>query len=87
MVCGAGGAQTRTLREVSHFIDAQLKYLLHSHTPHIYFINVLDGDECNKSMSKFKYILDNSEFSEVKKYVFIGNLFEFNIWWSSIIIV
>ena len=79
MVCDDGGAQNRTLREVCSFIENQLKYLLHSHTTHIYFINVLDGDACNKSMKYFKYILDNPEFSEVKKYVFIGDMFEFNL--------
>jgi hypothetical protein len=53
-VVGAGGAQTRTLREVYHYIKKQEGYI---------FINILDGDE---SYKKYKYI---RHLMTLKKYV------------------
>ncbi len=82
-VCGAGGAQTRTLREVYHFIESQLKLLLESDDPNIYFVNILDGNESYKAMSKFNYLLTNKQYTKIKKNIFIGDLASFQIYYSS----
>ena len=53
MVVGSGGAQTRTLREVAHFIKAQLEYNV-SHMDNLsYFVNILDGDQSFKLYEKY----------------------------------
>lgn len=53
-ICDAGGAQTRTLREVYHFIKYQLEYLCISthNKKNIYFINILDGDTSYLNINK-----------------------------------
>ena len=76
-VCDSGGAQTRTNREVYHFIKYQLEYLLKFNTIDIYFINILDGDNCYNSMEKFKFLLNKEKYNKINKYVFIGSLYEF----------
>jgi hypothetical protein len=55
MVCDSGGAQTRTMREVYHFIYNMLEYLLKYNIKNQYFINILDGDCSYKYMRKFNY--------------------------------
>ena len=76
-VCDKGGVQTRTLREVYHFIEAQLIYLSTHNTTNIYFINILDVDTSYNHMDKFNYLINNKEYIHIKKYVFIGSLYEF----------
>lgn len=76
-VCDRGGAQTRTLREVYHFIKNQLECQVKSNTDNIYFVNILDGDTSYNNMNKFKYLLNKNEYSDIKKYIFIGSLYEF----------
>ena len=76
-VCDKGGAQTRTLREVHHFIKYQLLYLIKYNNSNRYFINILDGDESYRNLDKFNYLLNEEEYKEVKKYVFIGSLYDF----------
>ena len=76
-ICDKGGAQTRSLREVYHFIKYQLLYLIKFNTNNTYFINILDGDESYRNSDKFLYLLNEEEYKEVKKYVFIGSLYEF----------
>lgn len=66
MVCGTGGAQTRTLREVYHFILAQLKYLNKEPNSNIFFVNILDGEESGKRVKLFP----------THKQIFVGSLFE-----------
>ena len=48
MVCDSGGAQTRTLREVAHFIRNQADYNLENYQMPKYFINILDGDQSSR---------------------------------------
>lgn len=72
-IVGNGGVQTRSLREVYWFIQAQLKTLLQD-TPNIYFANILDGDEADKAMNKYKYLLELEEFADVKHRVYVGDL-------------
>lgn len=81
-VCDAGGAQTRSLREVYHFLKCQLKVLLLSND-NTFFINILDGDTSYKSMNKYKYLIDSPEYVKVKKNIFIGDLAMFQSYWSS----
>ncbi len=78
-VCGRGGAQTRSLREVYHFIKAQINIL--NTVNNIYFINILDGDGSYKHRHKFLYLLN--EYDKKNK-IFIGDMQEFNIYWKSL---
>lgn len=91
--CDAGGSQTRTLREVYHFIKCQIDYVIKKQKEnildikindlsHIYFINILDGDASYKNMDKFKYLLETEKQKEIceviNKYIFIGSMLEFS---------
>lgn len=76
-VCDVGGAQTRTLREVYHFIKYQMKYLIKFKTNNIYFINILDGNTCYNNMDKFNYLMNKKKYVNVIKYIFIGSLCDF----------
>ncbi len=67
MVCGTGGAQTRTLREVYHFILTQLKYLEKEPNSNIYFVNILDGEESCRRIKLFP----------THKQIFVGSLSEY----------
>jgi hypothetical protein len=81
MCCDKGGAQTRTLREVYHYILCQLEYLLINDISYIYFINILDGDECYRNIHKFNYLFNIPKYNSIKKYVFIGNMKQYvNLW-------
>ena len=77
VVCDSGGAQTRTLREVYHFIKYQIEYLIKFNTNNIYFINILDGDTSYKNMDKFKYLTNKQKYKDIKKYIFIGSIHDF----------
>lgn len=84
MICDEGGSQTRSLREVYHFVNSQLEIIYLQNTNNIYFVNILDGDTSHKNNNKFKYLLNKTSFENVKKYVFVGDMYEFHIWWSSL---
>ena len=79
MVCDNGGAQTRTLREVYHLIECQLEYILQNNSTNEYFVNVLDGGTSHKNMDKFIYLLNKEQYINIKKYLFIGDLHDFQI--------
>ena len=80
MVIGDGGAQTRSLREVSHFIRAQLEYnIKHIDNPK-YFVNILDGDTSYKLLDKFNYIINNDKYKYVKNFIYIGDMYNFMPW-------
>lgn len=83
-ICEAGGAQTRSLREVYHFILLQLEHILKYKTTDLYFVNILDGNECFKNMNKFSYLLKKSEFSEIQKYIFVGDMTKFESWFKKL---
>lgn len=53
-VSGSGGVQTRTLREVYHYIKKQQGHI---------FVNILDGDESHKKYKYFRSLMT------IKKYV------------------
>jgi hypothetical protein len=58
-ICNNGGMQTRSLREVYHFIKAQMSYLKQNKNTNIYFINICDGDICYKFRKYFDYLINN----------------------------
>ena len=76
-VCDAGGAQTRSLKDVYNFIKYQLKYLIAQNSSTIHFINILDGECCYYNMNKFYFLIKNKIYKNVLKYIFIGSLHEF----------
>lgn len=81
-VCGAGGAQNRTLRETYHFIQSQLEHLLSSAGEEKYFINILDGDGSNRYMPKFHYLLGKDRFQKIRQMVFVGDTHQFQSFWQ-----
>jgi hypothetical protein len=83
-VCDTGGAQTRSLREVYHFIKHMILYLKKSNNLTTYFINILDGNFCNKHYDKYKYLEEvfKDDIELIKKYLFIGDLYMFQSWWK-----
>ena len=78
-VCDSGGSQTRSLREVYHFIKYQLEYLLIFKISNVYFINILDGNTCFNNIEKYKYLINKQKYENIKKYIFIGDTYEFQI--------
>jgi|APSaa5957512622_1039677.scaffolds.fasta_scaffold34380_2 hypothetical protein len=80
-VCDSGGAQTRSLREVYHFITYQLENLLSKPKKDTYFINILDGNESYKTLDKFNYLTNKKKYNNVKKFIFIGDMYSFNKYW------
>ena len=84
MICDAGGSQTRTLREVYHFVECQLDHLVIHGSGSKHFVNILDGDTSHDSMPKFNHLLDRPEYAEIKKYVFVGDMLSFSRWWGEV---
>jgi hypothetical protein len=90
MVSDDGGSQTRSLREVYHFIKCQLEYYCCEQADadtdprDTYFVNILDGDTSSKHMSKFQYLKNKERYSEFKDNVFVGDMHTFNAWQASI---
>lgn len=91
-VCDSGGAQTRTLREVYHFIRIQLDYLCeynskciinNTNKNNIIIINILDGDTSFKYQSKFKYLINDKKYEMVQPFIFCGDMLNFQSWWDS----
>lgn len=52
-VVGSGGAQTRSLREVYHYIKKQKGYI---------FVNILDGDESFRRRRHFRHMLSLTKY-------------------------
>jgi hypothetical protein len=85
-VVGGGGIQTRTTRNESYpFVEAQLRHLNKKKTTSCYFANIFDGDESHKRMRHFDYLLKLPEYSEVKKYVYVGDLKGYFEWLKAIV--
>jgi hypothetical protein len=72
--CDQGGAQTRTLREVYHFIKAQNKFMGNYSKEKIYFINILDGDAAYRFKNQFDKLGTTR--------IFVGDTYEFSEWWK-----
>jgi len=75
-----GGAQTRTLREVYHFIEGQLQ-VLRKLNKEILFANIMDGTCPPKYWDKYFYLLDL--YPDVKRNVFVGSLKGYFEWLSA----
>lgn len=84
MVVGSGGAQTRTLREVAHFITAQLEYNVSHMNNLAYFVNILDGDQSFKLSKQFGSILNKKKYKYVKNFVYIGDTHGFIDWFNQL---
>ena len=83
MIISSGGAQTRSIRELYHFVEGQIQYLLQQHNTMIFFVNILDGDGCKKFMKHFIYLLKKYKNHErIEKYVFVGDMYEFKNWYE-----
>lgn len=80
-VCGQGGVQNRTMREVYHFINYQIQHIKQKIIDRlinkIYFINILDGDQFYLHFDKFKYLMDKDP--EIAKFIFIGDMYTFQL--------
>ena len=83
MVCDAGGAQTRSLREVHSFVEAQLQVLLIGSHPNAYFVNILDGDQSHLRKEQFNHLIGLPEYSNVKEKVFVDDMFAFKNWFQA----
>lgn len=86
IICDAGGAQTRSLREVYHFITCQLDHLVENNEAfgiNKYFINILDGNTCYNSASKFEYLFNKPQYQYVKQYIFVGDMQKFQDKWHT----
>lgn len=83
MICDKGGAQTRSLREVYHFINAQLEFLRLHHDQSIIFINILDGDTSFFQKDKFNYVMNLTENHSLNKNIIIVDMAGFREWFVS----
>jgi hypothetical protein len=81
-VCDNSGSQTRSLREVYHFIKAQIGFLQNNKVNDIIFINILDGDTSYKHLSKYHYLL--SKHKSIISNIFVGDMLCFRKWFSHI---
>ena len=70
MVIGTGGGQTRTIRELYHFIKCQFVFLKDNPDTEIVFINILDGDSMSAKLHRFIEL--KTKFSEHAR-IFIGD--------------
>lgn len=75
-ICDKGGSQTRALKNVYEYIKGQFYISKYYHN--VIFINILDGDGSLVAKDKFAYISD--KFKYLKNRIFIGDMFEFSIW-------
>jgi hypothetical protein len=83
MICDKGGAQTRSLREVYHFINAQLEFLRLHPEQSIIFINILDGDTSFFQKDKFNYVMNLTENHPLNKKIIIVDMIGFRDWYAS----
>lgn len=82
-IVGTGGAQTRSLREVYWFVQGQLN-VLKAVPEGLYFANILDGDEANSVLPKFKYLLNLDAYKNEKNKVYIGDLKGYLDWFKEL---
>ena len=74
-VCDSGGAQTRTLKDVYHFIKNQMEYLIkfNVNNVNVYFINILDGDT-SYNIGKFNFLRNKEKYIKIIKNIYNNNL-------------
>ena len=78
MIVGTGGAQTRSMREVYHFIKCQESYLKSSGDKHTKFLNILDGDSVGEKMTSMRKACSKAG----SKKIFIGDTHEIKKTWK-----
>lgn len=83
MVCDAGGAQTRTLREVHSFVEAQMQVLLLGNHPNAHFINILDGDQSYARKEQFNHLVGLPEYSNIREKIFVDDMCTFKAWFQA----
>jgi hypothetical protein len=85
-VVGAGGSQTRTLRDECYpFVEAQLNFLKLYPESNTYFANIFDGDQAAKNMNKFQYLCSLDEYCSIKSRVYVGDLKGYFDWLKIIV--
>ena len=77
MIVGKGGAQTRSMREVYHFIKCQEAYLLSSGDRNTVFLNVLDGDSVGAKMN----VMRKACSDDGSRKIFIGDTHQISKIW------
>ena len=70
MICVSGGGQIRALREVYHVISAQQRHLNQEPSSKLFFVNILNENECYKKIKLFPKVEHGQ--------IFVGSLFEWN---------
>lgn len=80
-VVDSGGSQTRTLKNVYSFVEAQLKYLQKNKNTKKVFVNILDGCYSFEKISHFRQHLF-LYYPDVKERCFVGDLHEFQDWFD-----
>lgn len=92
MICDAGGSQTRSMREVYHFLLCQHMYLLNNPDNNVYFVNIIDGDQGYKytyknfdeeKSSLFDIQLEK-KFVDVIDKIYIGDMKNFWYWYNNL---
>ena len=84
LICDNGGAQTRSIRETYHFMNYQMEHIKNykaDFPKEKYFINILDGNACNRSMKNFYYLMNKPENKFQKPYIFVGDMKQFQDYW------
>lgn len=92
MICDAGGAQNRSVRELNHFIKCQFDYLINYPNDNIYFINIIEGDTGYKytygnkknNVASILNLYDNSKYEDIKHNIYIGDIYHFNNWYQNV---
>ena len=79
-LAGAGGSQTRTLRDQCYrFVEAQLQYLVKTNNE-CYFANILDGDIAALKKKHFDYLLGLPEYASARPHIYVGDLKDYFSW-------
>lgn len=92
MICDPGGSQTRSMREVYHFLLYQHMYLLHNPDNNVYFVNIIDGDQgykyTYKNFDEEKASLFDiqveKKFVDVIDKIYIGDMKNFWYWYNNL---
>jgi hypothetical protein len=92
MICDSGGAQTRSIREVYHFLICQHMYLLNNPGNNVYFVNIIDGDQGYKftyknfdeNQASLNDIQLDEKFVDVIDRVYIGDMKNFWSWYNKL---
>ncbi len=78
MIVGTGGAQTRSMREVYHFIKCQEAYLKSTGDKKTKFLNILDGDSVGAKMN----VMRKAKSKTSDKKIFIGDTYGIKTTWK-----